>query len=375
MNRTTLLSIFLGFVACTPAPPTTPVDGFERSTMLTNFADNIIIPNIESFREETLTLASAVEEGETSDIQAAWKRTMGAWQKVEVLQVGPVGPAGLVIEGASLRDEIYSWPKTNPCAVDQAIVSEVFNEPNFFESALVDAYGLDAIEYLAFYEGTDNACSQTATINRNGSWQNIDADTLTLRRQTYMGVLADRLVIEADQLLSIWQGDFGQSFREGSGEFTNAQRVVDDVFAALYYIELRVKDKKLALPLGRNVECTEATCPQNIESRFAGHAFENIAANLESAHDLMSGKTGVGFDDFLITLGAGETADEMMNALDHAITITRSQEDSFELLLNSDIDAVNEVHDAIKTYTDILKSDFVTVLNLRIPEEGAGDND
>jgi len=375
MKRTLTLSIILGLAACTPNPATTPVDGFERSAMLTNFADNIIVPNIANFRDDVQTLSADAQNGELTNIRASWKGAMSAWQKVEVLQVGPAGAAGLVIEGASLRDEIYSWPKTNPCAVDQAIVSEAYNDADFFESALVDAYGLDAIEYLAFYEGSDNACSATATINRNGSWQALDDETLRSRRVAYIRVIAERLVSESENLLAQWSGTFGQSFREGSGEFTNAQRVVDDIFAALYYIELGVKDKKLALPLGRNIECTDTLCPQNIESRFAEHAFENIVANLESARDLMTGKEGVGFDDFLETLDAGAVGVDMINALDEAIALTQAQETSFESLLTSDIDAANEVHDAIKAYTDILKSDFVSVLNLRIPEEGAGDND
>jgi hypothetical protein len=34
-----------------------------------------------------------------------------------------------------------------------------------------------------------------------------------------------------------------------------------------------------------------------------------------------------------------------------------------------------EVHTSVKAFTDVFKSEMVTVLNLKVPDEGAGDND
>jgi hypothetical protein len=43
--------------------------------------------------------------------------------------------------------------------------------------------------------------------------------------------------------------------------------------------------------------------------------------------------------------------------------------------LISDLAAVQAAHAAIKAITDNMKSQFVTVLNLSVPQTGAGDND
>ena len=48
---------------------------------------------------------------------------------------------------------------------------------------------------------------------------------------------------------------------------------------------------------------------------------------------------------------------------------------TFEDALVAEPARVQVVYDAVKLFTDDLKSTFPSTLGLRVPEEGAGDND
>ena len=43
--------------------------------------------------------------------------------------------------------------------------------------------------------------------------------------------------------------------------------------------------------------------------------------------------------------------------------------------LTSDEQVVRSAHAAVRAFTDDLKTQFVTILSLNVPQEGAGDND
>ena len=65
----------------------------------------------------------------------------------------------------------------------------------------------------------------------------------------------------------------------------------------------------------------------------------------------------------------------MKAKLADAITALESLDSSVEHQISLDIDVVYRAHAAVRDFTDDLKTQFVTVLNLSVPQEGAGDND
>jgi predicted lipoprotein len=284
-----------------------------------------------------------------------------------------------------LRDEIYSWPSVNPCRVDQETVSEDYADAGFFDQELVNTRGLDALEYLLFDTGTDNACAPTIDINTDGSWTAlINSGNLLARRTSYAALAAEDVSKHAIQLRDAWEptgGDFaGQLARAGqSGSpFGTAQDAVNEVFAGLFYLELDVKDEKMAPPAGISPDCSGEVCPNLSESIYADASKEHLLRNLVAGQQIFhggSGTSGVGFDDFLRALDASGLATQMTADFAAAIAGTEAIPGTFITALNTDPDSVRAAYEAVKKITDELKSQFATVLNLKIPQEGAGDND
>ena len=365
--------------------------------MLADLAYEVIVPSIEAFETEAGDLAASTEAlrlavGTTAhaaalaDARTAWGDAMDAWQALEVFQVGPAADTGMATGAQGIRDEVYSWPTVNACAVDQEVVDQEYDDPGFFDAALVNVVGLDAAEYLLFHTDPDNSCPSQIDINAEGTWDALGDAEVTARRAAYVDAIADEVLEDAESLSAAWStggGNFVATLSSAglaSSSFDSAQQAVDEVFAALFYVELQVKDAKLGIPAGVHVGCATETCPQLVESRLSGRSKENIIANLRAfRRAFLGGETasaGIGFDDFLVELGAADLALEMETEVDAAIAAAEAiPGPSLESALSSDLEDVVAAHTAVKAMTDDLKSRFVTVLNLRVPDEGAGDND
>lgn len=359
--------------------------GFDRKAVLAGVADNAILPIYErvvtaAVGLESATAAYAADPTSTTardEARAAWRDVMAMWQQAEVFQVGPAGQSSKVIDGRNLRDEIYSWPTSNTCRVDQEIVANGFEAPSYFDGKLVNSYGLDAIEYLLFYDSPENTCSPVLGINSEGQWDAI-AGEVDARRAALARVMATKVVADATQLRDAWATDgFADAFaRPGDDDspYRSEREALNDLFAAMFYLELTTKDKKLATPLGLHPDCTTEVCPETLEFRFADFSRAAVHANLQGFLAGLTAGEGVGFDDYLRASNAGDLADQMVADAEAAIAAAAGDPD-LRTMLQSNPNEAMPIHAAVKKVTDELKSRFVSVLNLDVPQEGAGDND
>ena len=367
-----------------------PMDATPRTQLLNALQANVYLPTYESFVNSSTALkeAAVAWDAEPSDenlenLKEAWKTAMNDWQKAEVMQVGPAGAAERRVGGMDYRDRIYSFPVVNSCRVDQELVRGAFTESEWVENAQFNVRGLDAMEYLIFGMTDENTCPSVSGINRNGDWSALQAtsDELTSRRTAYARVLAEGIVADAETLAAAWQGTdgtFGHAFVNASEPFSSQKEVLDQVFAGMFYADKFIKDLKLAKPAGITDDCANNTCPDSVESKWAEQSKTNLLANLEAFKMLFLGgadDSSYGFDDLLIEEGAPELADRMVVKIDAAIAAVSGIESSVEAQLTADEETVRAGHAAVRDITDDLKTQFVTVLNLSVPQEGAGDND
>jgi predicted lipoprotein len=398
--KSTAILLALALMGC-PRPPAPPDAGEPtlRRAVLANIGRGVVLPALVAFAEEAAGLEAAAgvlaaelrapTEAAAVKLAAAreaFGRAMAAWQEVEAMQFGPAGAPGKFTDGLGLREEIDSWPTVNFCRVDQELVARNYPNVNFFATALVNVYGLDALEYLLFRDDAANACPPQVTINSSGAWAALSPAELTLRRAEYGHVLARNIEERARQLVDAWdpaKGDFaGRLARAGQSDspFPSAQAGLDEIFAAMFHVELSAKTDKLAKPAGLDPKCQAPTCPELLESRWSRLSKENVRRNLVGFRRLLlggdpGGEARPGFDDLLVEAGAPELAARMAANVEAAIAAVESIPGTLEEALATDPAPVVAAHDALKLVTDDLKSQFVTVLNLRVPQEGAADND
>ncbi|WP_170229072.1 imelysin family protein [Polyangium fumosum] len=367
--------------------PTGGMGTVTRATLI----DAIATCNLElldTFQKAAQELSTAAAKAKTdpqarAEAQAAWSKAIDLWQRAEPFQFGPGGPTNTP-GGQGLRDTLYSWPLVSRCLVEQNIVSKAYEAADFGTTALINMRGLAAAEYLLFYTGTDNACNPASAINTSGSWAALSADELASRKAAYASSVSSGIAAMAGKLLGAWrpgEGDFDTQFRnagKSGSAYTTEQMALNAVSDAMFHVEIQVKDQKLARPLGI-LDCANATCPEAVESRFAGRSRVHVRNNLVGFRMLMSGckdGEGVGFDDVLTALGATALAEKMSADVNGAIAAADAvPSDDLAQALAQNPESVKQLHDAVKRITDSLKTEFVTVLDLELPQTVEGDND
>lgn len=363
-----------------------------RRAALESIGQRVILQTYQSFSDKAAALDVAVaawqaapaDEAKQRAAQDAWRDAMMVWQEAELFLVGPAGAMGVTAGGEDLRSQLYSWPLVNRCRVDQEIVNKKYEDAATFAAQPVNVRGLDALEYLLFYSGADNACAPNAAINAQGQWAAVPAAELPARRAAYSKTLTADLIKHANDLRDRWAPERGDFLGEltGAGQdsatWASTQEALNAISDALFYLDKETKDMKLALPAG--IMGCESDCAGKVESPFADASHLQILANLRGLSAIYHGgarddEAARGFDDLLRGVGAAALADKMDADIEAAIAATTAIGPSMSATLASDPAKVVAAHAAVRKITDSLKTEFVAVLDLELPQRAEGDND
>jgi predicted lipoprotein len=390
--------LFVALAACKRAEPL-PTDGdagaYKASAaareatlrgvaMCTAAQAKAFATTASTFEQKAKALALAATEDARNEARtearAAWEAAIDEWQKLEMMQYGPAAVATQP-GGLDLRGPIYAWPLFSRCLVEQQLVSKVYDTS--FSNLLANSRGLGAAEFLLFYDGSDNACGPTAAINTDGTWSALAGGDLSARRAAYAYAAVADVASYGRKLDVAWdpaQGNFVNELAKagrGSATYKSDQLAFNSLSDALFYVESDVKDMKVARPLGI-ANCDKATCPEAVESPYAKRSKQHLVNNLAGFRAVFFGcaTDATALDDLLIAVGAGALVAEVKAALDAAdAAVAALTSRDLEAALVNENDKFRAVHAALKRLTDILRTEFVSALNLELPRRVEGDND
>jgi hypothetical protein len=381
-------------VACGSGPkPDATADNFDRNALLAHLSEHVLLPIHGAFDMRAAALPGAIAAhcdaldagmpGSTLDgARAAWRDAIDAWQRAEALLIGPAA-----MNNKTLRDRIYAWPLLAPCDVDKDVASRWANPAGYdISTKLQRQRSLLSIEYLLFPHSDAHSCA----IEPPG-WAALGAD-LPRARCRLAQVLAADVAVAASELFVAWRPDgndyAGELARAGSSSIASAHAGVNLVSDSFFYVDRMVKDMKLAESAGIAVNAcgtVQEPCVREVELRFSDRATFAIRTNLVTLREAITGTVasgnggaavdGPGFDDFLIAVGQPDVAARMTSELDAAIAKANALPDSFLGALASNYASVVDTHVAVKDFTNDLKSQFLTLLALDIPDDVASDND
>ncbi len=376
-------------------PDKADIDPAARLQLVSGIAERVIVPAIGEVasRADALETAARAYAADPSDenreaARAAYASFQEAWQRAEVMHMGPAGSSEAVRGGQDLRASISTWPRSNLCLVDRAMVVEEHDDAEAVGAYPAEARGIVALEYLLYFEGTTNACADSHAINQAGidgrTWAGI-ADALTDRRAALAGIIAASVADGARALEAAWAPEGGNflaqvtSAGNGSETYETALQAMNGLSDAMFYLDLEVKDMKLAVPAGVSMDCLLETCPDARESRFANLSLEHLKANAEAFQTLfLGGPVGTeaaGFDDLLRDIGATGLADRMVANIAAMRDAMQALEGTLLSSLSADVNAVRAAYDAVKAVTDDVKNDFFACLSLDRPLMGGSDTD
>ena len=339
---------------------TTDDDGtsmtFDRSAMLVNWADNIILPSYNQFLTDLASFKTAFEtfqndrsEANLGALRTEWINSYKSWQHVSMFEIGPA-------EDNGLRLNINTYP-TDVDLIESNIASGTYN---FELSSNRDSRGFPALDYLL--NGIADTEADIVSVFTDGSTG--DAHV------TYMSDIIDDIETRVTTVRDTWQGGYRDTFVENDGSSATASvdRYVNDF---IFYYEKFLRAGKMGIPLG---VFSRTQTPTLVEAYFYPELSNELFLDgLTAVEDFFNGvafgteNTGESLASYLTTLDQEELRDEIRNQFESARMAIGDLE-PFRTELETNNPAVNmfSAYEEVQAAVAMFKVDMVSAMSIAI---------
>lgn len=320
---------------------------FDRSPLLQNVADNLIVPAYDDFYNQTNVLKSKVylfteapNKQTLADVQSAWKESIKSWKQAELYNFGP-------IEEKALVTSIDRRPASE-AGIEDAI-EKLTEVENYLLRIGSNRKGLPAMEYLLFHEEPE------VVINRFG-------DT---KRKKYLQLLAESLFEHSQYIVEEWKGGYRNSFVESVGNRPNSG--VTLLVNEMGYLLEMVRMDKIEIPFGKQTNGTPRL--HMLESPYAHISKVLIKENLLSARHTFTGGSGRGFDDYLNALNIENENGKLLSDLilaeyDQALSTLNGMNGSLREAIQHDKKSVEQLIEHVQKLYIYTEVDMISQLSL-----------
>lgn len=354
------LSLSLAFVACDDSPTESSENtDYDRAAMLTDLADNLIIPNFEELKGSVDVLAQASEAfiqnittENLTELRNAWQESVKDHQHCSAFGFGP----GSLLLG-SYATVLGVFP-VDESGIEANIINPSFDLANSFDR---DVRGFYAVEYLIYGTGA----SDQDLIN-----------AFDQNRKDYLATLVTELKTNFDAIVAQWNDSYRASFIASDG--TSAGSSISTLYNSFVKDYENLKNFKLELPAGLSAGQTLAE-PELLEAYYSGISSELIHEHWESSKNIWYGmsKSGTdiqGFEEYLETVVGG---DELIATTKNAISNIDTGVDALpqgDLSESLDDASIVELRDLLQSNTANFKSSMSSMLGISITYN-SGDGD
>lgn len=364
MQRTLVVLAIALLMACQKNDGNQQNMSFNRSDLLQQAADNIILPALKDAENSMFQLQEAIRvfinnpnEANLLATQASWKQAAKQWQSINIFNFGPAGEMGI---NKSLNEEAGTFP-VNTVKIENYITAKDTSFNNFDR----DARGLFAIEFLIF--GLNQTPSQIIETYSSSSF-----------RAAYLTACANKLAKQITLVNQSWKGNYSKEFKVNTGTDIGSS-------VSLYYNEFLksyegLKNFKFGIPLGLRPGQT-SSAPEKVEAYYSGYSLDLAKAQWQQLKNIWEGRAfngqdGVGFKEYLETISGGnaliESTQKQMAEIDKALSAV--PEKPLSASIQDNFETVNAVHTELQKHTRFFKSDLSSLVGIAITYS-SGDGD
>lgn len=337
---------FIVLAACSGS--TRSEKNFDRTPLLSNLVDNVIIPGYRNLSTNNGELINSIKifnanitPENLNQIRAAWKEARLSWKAVEAFNFGP-------IDTRFLHTKMDVFPVSSR-SIEDAVV-RYDGSDKYIVRVASTGRGYGAIEYLIYAETDEKIMDSFSDGNR----------------KSYLLALAENLKENIDVVLSDWNGKYADEFKANIGNDVSSSM---SLFANALILHVEeIKNLKLETPMG--LRTNSDPIPTLVESPIANFSAEFIVQNMNTVAKAFTGSEGIGLDDYLNELGiedgnGNRLSDEIRVKIQECSALASSIDNLSDSIASKD-QKVMKLRSVLKELITLLKADMMSQLGLII---------
>lgn len=362
MKKNVLLATILGlFISCSgDSDSSTSGDNYDRTALLTNWADNLIIPRFEDYQSKVVSLNNDVIIFTTSpnqtnldNLRSSWLNAYKSYQYVNVFNIGKA-------EEINFTSCTNIYP-VNSTGINTNITSGVYDLTLLSQ---YDKQGFPALDYML--NGLSTSDSEILDFYLTNSQ--------ATNYKQYLIALSTRLKNNADVIVNDWNNTYRATFIASSGNSVSSS-VNKMVNNFVKYFEKDIRAGKVGIPAG--IYSNGTLFPEKVEAYYKNDVSKILLnESVKGAQDFFNGKhfnstiEGMSLKsylDFLNTVRSGQNLSTIINNQFATInTINANLDNSFSSQVNTNNNLMISSFDGLQQNVVYFKLDMMQAFNITV---------
>lgn len=348
--------LILFYVSCSKKsnPTDNPVaNGFDKTAMLTNYADNLIVPAYEQTQQKLTLLQTAVStflaapnSTTQATLKTVFKDTYLQIERISVLEFGPSRDNSFVgfVNTLPANTMKKVGEKTDLAIMEENIASGNWN---LAQNSAVHQQGFPALDYLFF---ANDAVSKFTDVN-------------SANRKKYVQDILTRIKGLLDQTLTSWKSTYRSQFI-GNTKSDSGSPISYMLNQFAYEMDM-LKGPRIGWPFG--TQSGGVQFPELCEAYYSGLSLDLAIENMNSLKNMFTGgNSGKGISDLLAALGNKQLKDDILNQFSVVDAKLKAIPAPFSSALANNKTAIEDANKEIQLLLRLIKTDAVSKLGVQI---------
>ena len=329
---------------------------FDRKALLTNWANNIIIPLYDNFNTNLNLLSDEVTKfNETPNldnlklVREKWLDAYKSWQHVEMFNLGKA-------EETYFQSKMNVYPSDKE-RIERNLTNETYNLDNPNNN---DAQGFPAIDYMLY--GTDESDEKI-----------VDKYLLENKKyNTYLSSLIDKMVSNTSVVVNDWNQNKDTYINSTENTSTSSINKITNDF--IYYYEKLFRANKIGIPAG---VFSGSKLPDRVEGYYSKIYSKDLALEAMSAiENFFVGKKynseekGESLESYLNFLNSEKNGTSLSKSITDQFKIAKETIDKlnndFASQVNEDNNKMLVAYDEIQKGVVFMKTDMLQSLSISV---------
>ena len=363
-----LLFAVTTIVCCSSSGDGGSSDNFDRTALLTNWADNIIIPGNVNYQSKIQVLANDVAafntaptEANLQTVRASWLEAYKSFQKISIFYIGKA------LE-VNLNESANTYP-ADVAGIQNNISTGTYNLNQFAQHS---RQGFPGLDYLINGLGASDAAIV--------AFYSTDANAAKYRQ--YLTDVTAKLKSNIDAVVTDWNSGYRNTYVASTGTGVSSS-VSKTTNLFVKNLEKPIRTGKIGIPSG--LFSSGTLFPEKVEAYYKNDVSKELLnVAIQAEKDFFNGKyansatTGPSLKSYLDYLNAvrnGQSLSTIINnQFDAIFTSNATLSNSFSQQVNTDNSKMIAAYNVMQQGVIYIKLDMMQALNISIDYvDGDGD--